>query len=241
MAFGRAKQKIIEDRHCIDIDGREVPLLVRRHPRAKRMILRVNTKGEGVVITVPKHLDPDDGLDMARRQSAWITEHLDRVGERTPFADGASVPFLGRDHLIRHRPEERGTVWLDGCEIHVAGNAEHLSRRVTDWMKKQARSRITTLAHDKAERLEKDLKRITIRDTRTRWGSCSFKGCLSFSWRLILTPQSVLDYVVAHEVSHLAHMDHSKNFWRTVDTLTGDAQASRDWLSTHGGALHRIG
>lgn len=239
--FGRKVKKIHEAHHTIDIDGRAVPLLVRRHPRAKRIILRVNTRGEGVVVTVPAHADPSDAFNMAHRQSDWINEHLTKQEERTPFADGVFAPYLGQEYLVCHRPNERGTVWIEADEIHVAGGKEHLTRRLTDWMKKQARTRITELAHDKAERLDKDITRITIRDTRTRWGSCSFKGCLSFSWRLVMTPEDVLDYVVAHEVSHLSHMDHSKNFWRTVDTLTPDADSARDWLSENGSALHRIG
>lgn len=241
MPFGRSRKRIREEQHSIDIEGSAVPLLVRRHPTAKRMILRVNTGGDGVVVTIPAHVAPEDGLNMARRQSKWIQDNLNKLGGRTPFADGMEIPYLGEAHVIRHHPDRRGTVWQVNRELHVAGQAEHISRRLTDWLKKQARSHISTLAHDKARQLDRDVRHITIRDTRTRWGSCSAKGGLSFSWRLILAPEHVLDYVVAHEVSHLAHMNHSRQFWKTVEELTANYQVGRDWLSAHGSGLHRIG
>ncbi|MBC8269352.1 MAG: M48 family metallopeptidase [Rhodospirillaceae bacterium] len=100
---------------------------------------------------------------------------------------------------------------------------------------------VLCLHQTKATQIGKKATRITIRDTRTRWGSCSFKGCLSFSWRLVMAPPGVLDYVVAHEVAHLAHMNHGPEFWDTVDSLCPNASNGRAWLSENGSALHRIG
>jgi predicted metal-dependent hydrolase len=241
MAPRRPHNKIKEEHHSIEIEGREIPLIVRRHPRARRMILRVNTAGEGAVVTIPAHASSADALDLARRQSSWLCQHLDDMGERVVFGDGAQVPFQGDQYFVRHRGDGRGTVWIEGGEINVAGGTEHLSRRLGDWLKKQARARIVSLAHQKAKQIDKRPARITVRDTRTRWGSCSFKGGLSFSWRLIMAPPEILDYVVAHEVAHLAHMNHSSSFWDTVDRLTENAKGGRAWLSDNGAALHRIG
>jgi len=241
MAFGKSKNRMREEHHRIDIGGHEVPLIVRRHPRARRIILRVNAAGEGAVVTIPPHVDVADGLEMAHRQSAWLEQRLGDMGERTAFADGVRVPFQGIDYTVLHQPNARGTVWIEGDGIHVAGDVRHLTRRLNDWMRKQARTEISPLAFAKAERIERVPSRITIRDTRSRWGSCSSKGGLSFSWRLVMAPPDVLDYVVAHEVAHLAHMNHGAHFWKTVDTLTADARAGRDWLSNNGSALHRIG
>jgi predicted metal-dependent hydrolase len=238
---GNARKKVCEDHHSIDIDGREIPLIVRRHPRARRIILRVNTAGEGAVVTIPAHADPADGIEMARRQSAWLGQRLDDMGARTEFNDGVRVPYRGQDYTLRHDPAARGTVWVEGDEIHVTGDARHMTRRLSDWMKKQARAEIAPLAHTKAASIGHTPSRITIRDTRTRWGSCSHKGGLSFSWRLVMAPNDVLDYVVAHEVAHLEHMNHSPAFWQTVDTLTANASHGRNWLSDNGSALHRIG
>lgn len=241
MGQRRTRKRISEDHHSIRIEGREIPLIVRRHPRARRMILRLNATGEGAVVTIPPHADPADGLDMARRQSAWLRSRLDDIGQHTPFSDGASIPFHGRDLTVRHRPDARGTAWLEEGEIHVAGALEHLSRRLGDWLRKQARADISPLAHAKAAIIDQTVSRITIRDTRTRWGSCSCKGGLSFSWRLVMAPPGVLDYVVAHEVAHLAHMNHSAAFWDTVHCISGHVEEGRDWLRTQGSALHRVG
>ncbi len=239
--MGSAKNKVREDHYSIDIGGREIPLIVRRHPRAQRIILRINTVGEGAVVTIPAHADPADGLEMARRQSAWLGERLDDVGARIEFSDGVQVPFQGQDYTLRHNPAARGTVWIEDGEIHVAGDLRHMTRRLNDWMKKQARAKIVPLSHAKAANIGHAPSRITIRDTRTRWGSCSSNGGLSFSWRLVMAPGEVLDYVVAHEVAHLKHMNHSLAFWQTVDTLTTNSKYGRNWLSNNGSTLHRIG
>jgi predicted metal-dependent hydrolase len=163
------------------------------------------------------------------------------MGERVVFGDGVQIPFQGAQYIVRHREDGHGTVWIEDSDINVAGGIEHLSRRLGDWLKKQAHIRIVSLAHQKAKQIDKTLARITVRDTRTRWGSCSSKGGLSFSWRLIMAPPEILDYVVAHEVAHLAHMNHSSSFWDTVDRLTENAKGSRAWLNDNGTVLHRIG
>ena len=132
-------------------------------------------------------------------------------------------------------------VWIEDGEINVTGDIKYLSRRLSDWLKKQAQIRIKTLVYQKAKQIKRVPSRITIRDTRTRWGSCSSKGRLSFSWRLIFAPPEILDYVVAHEVAHLVHMNHSSKFWNTVDRLTENAKSGRAWLNGNGSALQRIG
>ena len=125
--------------------------------------------------------------------------------------------------------------------LFVSGRAEHLKRRVRDWLKEEARRSLGVLAHEFAARLARPVRRITIRDPRSRWGSCSRDGTLSLSWRLVLAPERVARYVVAHEAAHLKHMNHSAAFWRTVDSLVDDAAPARAWLRRHGAALHGFG
>ena len=151
------------------------------------------------------------------------------------------MPLGGVEHTIRHVPHKRGVVRRQGAEILVAGRPEHLARRIRDWFRKEARSKIGRLVGDKAAALNRTAGRITIRDTRSRWGSCSAGGNLSFCWRLVMAPETVLDYVVAHEVAHLAEPHHGPKFWRLVETLTSDMEASREWLKLNGEALHRYG
>jgi hypothetical protein len=148
---------------------------------------------------------------------------------------------LGQPHVIVHDPAARRGVWRDAGVIRVSGFAEHLPRRVRDFLKREARAMLTERAHDKAGRLDRPIARISLRDTRSRWGSCSSDGGLSFSWRLILAPEEVLDYVVAHEVAHLMHHDHGAKFWALVTDLTPSVDAPRQWLRAHGPELHRYG
>ena len=227
--------------YSLDIEGRAVPLRVRRNGRARRLVLRIDAAADGAVVTLPPGVPVEDGLDMARQRAAWIAGRLAALPARRPFADGSRVPFLGVEHPVRHRSGCRGTAWLEDGEIHVAGGAEHLARRLTDWLKGEARRRIAPLVADKAARLGQTAGRIALRDTRSRWGSCSANGNLSFCWRLVMAPETVLDYVVAHEVAHLAERGHSPRFWRAVAGLTNDAEGARAWLRDNGDGLHRYG
>jgi len=235
------KRKMSNHRYRIVIDGRSIPLTVRKNSRARRMILRLDIGSDGAVVTIPAHADPADGLEMARRESAWLSERLETQPQRLPFVEGSRVPYLGRDYTLQRLPGRRGVIKRTEDEIFVPGDPEHMARRLTDWFRKQARAEISGRVHAKAAIIGRTPGRITIRDTRSRWGSCASGGGLSFSWRLIMAPEAVLDYVVAHEVSHLAHMNHGRCFWKTVAQLVDDLDAARDWLRANGEQLHRIG
>ena len=231
--------------HYLEIDGRRVPVRLRRNNRARRLILRADAArndGEaGVVVTLPTGVPIAEALGWAGMQSAWISRHLEKLPERIPFTDGARVPLLGDEHIIRHAPEARRGVWAAGGTIYVSGREEHLARRLTDWLKKEARKRISALATAKAERLGHKHGRISIRDTKSRWGSCASNGNLNFSWRLVMAPEFVFDYVVAHEVAHLAEHNHGPAFWHHVADLTDEPERARAWLRSFGPGLHRYG
>ncbi|MGF1639795.1 MAG: M48 family metallopeptidase [Rhodospirillales bacterium] len=218
-----------------------MPLTVRRHPRARRIVLRLATSGGGAVATIPAGASFEDGVALAVAHAGWILGRLAAVPARVPFAAGAVLPFLGHDHRLRHHARSVPAVRREEGEIIVAGRAEDLPRRVGDWLRRQARSEIGPRVDDKAAALGRTPGRITVRDPRSRWGSCSAAGNLSFSWRLVMAPALVLDYVVAHEVAHLAHRDHGPRFWHTVAGLTEDMDEGRAWLSRHGRGLHRYG
>ena len=230
-----------EQTFTLELEGRAVPLRVRRNARARRLVLTIDTAGEGVVVTVPNRVAVREGVELARSKAGWILGCLDALPPRTPFADGAVVPVLGVGHRVRHCPGRRGTVWREEGEIVVAGRPEHLARRLTDWLRRTARLEITARVADKAARLGRTPGRVTIRDTRSRWGSCSADGNLSFSWRLVLMPEAVLDYVVAHEVAHLAYRGHGPRFWGAVARLTNDPDGARAWIRRHGESMHRYG
>lgn len=225
----------------MDIKGRIIPVRLRRNNKARRIILRVDQDNDGAVLTLPRRAAEADALALLEEQSAWLLDRLDGMPPRLPFADGAAIPILGEEHLIRHEPILRGGVIRERGVINVSGRIEHLPRRVRDWVRKEARAAIEPVADAFARRLDLKYSKISIRDTKSRWGSCAASGNLSFSWRLLMTPQWVLDYVVAHEVSHLAHMNHGPAFWRTVASLDVMTDRAREWLNRESARLHRIG
>lgn len=225
----------------LDLDGHALPVRIRRSARAGRLSLRLAADGDGVVLVLPAGIAVAEGLRFARSRHDWLRRRLAALPPRVPFADGAVVPVLGVGHRLRHRPEARRGVWLEGDEIHVSGGSEHLARRVADFLRARALREASTRAHAAARRLQRVPRRIAVRDTTSRWASCTAAGDLAFSWRLVLAPEPVFDYVVAHEVAHLAEMNHGPAFWRLVASLVADVAAPRDWLRRHGPALHRYG
>ncbi len=225
----------------LELAEREVAVELQRHPRARRISLRISKTGQGITMVLPRRTPVREALAFAEQNSGWILKHLEALPAPIPFVAGAVIPLLGLDHRIVHDPPSRGGVRREPGVITVSGRAEHLPRRLTDFLKREARSEIASRARDKAERIDRPLGRISLRDTRSRWGSCSAKGDLNFSWRLILTPDFVLDYVVAHEVAHLAELNHSPRFWKIAAGLTADMDRAKAWLKREGGQVHRYG
>jgi len=233
-----------------------VRLAVRISSRAHRISLRIDPTGDGAVLVVPEGVPFQQAERFAQDQAGWLARNLARQPNRITFEDGVLLSVLGRKHRIRHTPDQRRGVWIepaqevahaatDGetepADLCVSGETDHLPRRVTDWLKRQAREEISSRARAYARQLDKRVAKVSIRDTSSRWGSCSSSGTLSFSWRLILAPESVLDYVCAHEAAHLVEMNHSPAFWRLVRGLVGNWEAERRWLKRNGAELHRYG
>lgn len=236
------KTQAESDRLEIEHAGVSLPLAFVRSRRARRVSLRVDTANRRVVLTAPQRMPYTTAVAFAHAQAGWIASRLKRLPSPRPFADGAEVPLFGVPHRIRHRPEIRGTVWIEAGEIHVAGRAEHLSRRLRDWLTAEIRQRLPPLVHAKAARVERTVKRVSLRDSRTRWGSCGPDGGLSFSWRLVFAPPHVLDYLVAHEVAHLVHMNHGPRFWALAERLCdGPMSVPRTWLKANGEILLQYG
>jgi len=218
---------------------------VRRHRQARRYTLRIHAATREVVLTMPPRGSLREARDFAQKHGGWIASRLHRLPEAAPFAPGAIVPLRGVAHRIEHRPG-RGTVWVeagdDGAQlICVAGEAPHVDRRVADFLKREAQRDLEIASRRAADQLGVAIRRVAVRDQSSRWGSCSSTGVLSFSWRLILAPPHVLDYLAVHEVAHLIEMNHSPRFWRLVNRLCPDADRAKAWLNAHGTDLHRYG
>lgn len=225
----------------LDLGGIEVPLQVRRHPRARRITLRLAGGGDGVVVVLPPGIRVEEGVRLAREHAEWIRSRLAARPPHVPFADGEVLPVGGRTLTIRHDPAERRGVWVDGDRLRVGGDAGSVPGRIRRWLRDEALRTIEARIAAKAARLPRLPAAVSLRDTRSRWGSCSSGGRLSFSWRLILAPPPVLDYVVAHELAHLRHHDHGPAFWAAVDELSGQVRPARAWLRRHGSTLFRYG
>ncbi len=213
----------------------------RRSARARRISLRIDPRNSYVIVTLPMRAGRAAGMTLLANHAAWVADRLAALPRPISFADGASVPIAGVPHRIRHMPGERGGAWLAGGEICVAGEAAFLPRRVADLLRREARQRLGALAAAKAEMARVRPSRVTVKDTSSRWGSCAPDGTVMFSWRLVMAPVFVQDYVAAHEVAHLRHMNHGKRFWALVSELTPHADAGIAWLRREGAGLLRMG
>jgi len=228
-------------RVLLRIEGRPVEVTVRLNPRARRLIVKVHPSTGEVSVVAPSRRSLDHAMDFARSESSWIARRLAHVPEPVDLEPGATVPFRGEEHTIRPAARGPAPVWIERGSrvIRISGHQEHAPRRLLDFLKREARKMFEARVFHYAELVGVQPKRITVRDTASRWGSCSTTRSLSFSWRLILAPPFVLDYVVAHEVAHLKHMNHGTRFWSLVRELVGDAETPQEWLSKNGPLLHR--
>ena len=221
--------------------GLPAPVIVRRSKQARRLSLRVNVTLRAATLVLPQRVSHRAGMEFLNDHLDWIKERLDALPAALPFREGASVPFLGRPHRITPAPGARRGVWIEEDAIMVSGPVEFLPRRVADFLKREAKERIWRLAPKMAQTIGKEVSKVRIGDPKSRWGSCNSKGNLAFSWRLVLAPEEILAYVVAHEVAHLREMNHSAAFWDWVRVLHPDIETPRRWLKTNGAGLYRYG
>jgi predicted metal-dependent hydrolase len=219
---------------------------LRRHRQARRYTLRIQAATREVILTMPPRGTVKEAREFAQKHGGWIAARLGRLPEALRFADGIVVPLRGVPHRITHRRGVRGTVWIetngDGEQLLcVAGETPHVDRRVGDFLRSEAKRELEAASLRFAAELGVRVRRVAVRDQGSRWGSCSTAGVLSYSWRLILAPSFVLNYLAAHEVAHLAEMNHSPRFWRLVRRLCADHERAKVWLDVHGSDLHRYG
>ncbi len=248
----------------VKVKGLGLPILLRKSWRARRFSLQVSEARRGAILTMPAYSSYAQADEFLSRHLDWLRERVAGLSEPVPFTDGAVVPLRGEAHRISFAgpARKRGVVWIEAPEdaqavpawpqgarvaksklprLTVAGEFEHAPRRLLDWLKRQAHLDLKSQVELHADRLGLRPARIVVRDQTTRWGSCSTSGALSFSWRLVLAPSFVLDYLAAHEVAHLGQMNHGPRFWGLVEKTFPRHEEARTWLRKHGASLHRYG
>jgi hypothetical protein len=224
--------------HRIEGLGLGAPVTVRVSPRARRVSLRVDAASRRVELVLPRRCAEKTALAFVAAHRGWIAARVAAMPPPRRLVDGASVPVFGRPHVIRHVSDPQhgsttGPVTIADGEIRVRGDPAHLARRVRDHLIALAKRDFAARTRLLAARLDKSVARVGVRDPKSRWGSCSSRGAISYSWRLVFAPEAVIDYVVAHEVAHLVEMNHSPRFWRVVASLVADSATPRAWLRRH--------
>lgn len=211
---------------------------LRQSARARRLSLRISRLDGRVTLTMPKKVSEREALRFLESREEWLRGHLTELAPEVRVTLGGTVQFEGRETSIVVG-KTRSAKLVDG-RIEVPDQPDKAGARVRALLKLLARDRLAQASDHYAALLGRPYGRLTLRDTRSRWGSCSSDGDLMYSWRLVMAPPEVLTYVAAHEVAHLAEMNHSPAFWRVVTDLYPDHAAARRWLKDNGDTLHRV-
>ena len=227
------------------VAGRTLPLRIVENERARRLTLRIDTGGRGLRITVPPGMARGEVESFLTRHQGWLEQRLAKVPDRPQVRDGIKIPLRGVPHRVVHAPSTRGSVNVEkddsGVSLVVHGDRRHLPRRLADFLKREAKRDIEALVEKHTRTVGRRAKAIRYKDTVSRWGSCTSDGVLSFSWRIMMAPPTVIDYLVAHEVAHLKEMNHGPKFWRLCRELCPRTDEGKAWLKRNGNALQAIG
>jgi hypothetical protein len=228
-----------------EVAGRSLPLRIVENDRATRLTLRIAAGGTGLRITVPPGISQREVDRFLERHRGWLEQRLAKLPDQPQVRPGIKVPVRGVPHLIVHEPGKRGIAEIsateDGPALIVHGDRRHLPRRVTDFLKREAKREIEVLVAKHTAAVGRRAKSVRFRDTTSRWGSCTSEGSLSFSWRIAMAPGAVIDYLVAHEVAHLIEMNHGPKFWKLCRELCPRTDEARAWLKRNGSALQAMG
>ena len=228
----------------IDVAGRAMPLTIRADKRARRITLRIEPGGQALKLTVPHGLREREISEFLARHQGWLMTKLARFPTSTSIVEGRYVSIRGLPHRIIRSGKIRGLTEVGVQEgeaiLTVGGAEEHLGRRIREYLKQEARKALEPLARAQAASIGRKVNTVTFKDTKSRWGSCSHNGNLAFSWRIVMAPQHVIDYLAAHEVAHLAEMNHSDRFWALCEQLCPTTDDARHWLKRNGAMLHGL-
>jgi hypothetical protein len=226
----------------VDIEGESVPVRIRRNPRARRISMRADAVKREIRITMPNYTPTNVAMDFIAKKRQWIAARLQSAPEAAPILPGSAIAVEGEAHVIAWQESWPRTVKCGEGELRVGGPEAMIAGRIQRWLKAEARRVYTAEIRHYCGKAGEPVPRLSLGDPRSRWGSCSTRGTISLSWRLIMAPAHVRRSVIAHEVAHMRHMDHSPAFYGWLDQLyEGDRKAADRWLKMHGTGLQRVG
>jgi predicted metal-dependent hydrolase len=219
--------------------GEPIGVEIKNNPKGKNICLRINTVECKVILSLPRLINMQQGIDFLHNKVSWIKKNLPHKNSIKTFIPGENISFLGRNYNLEHTPMARAGVSIDENKIQVSGEIDYFARRVGDFIKREFLEYAFKESHHMAEILGVTVGRITLRDQRTRWGSCTSDGNIALSWRLALAPKAVIDYVIAHEICHLKEMNHSVRFWNLIyQVYNEDIAKAKLWLKENAYLLY---
>lgn len=223
----------------LELGGRALPIEVRRLAHARRLTLRLAPDGTAVRVTIPRWTPTREAIDFARARADWLEQQLARLVLAIPVAPGITLAWRGEPVTLVHDAGGRRGVRVEEGALRVGGAVESLAPRLRRWMQAEARALFLADLADYAPAAGVPVPPLALTGAQRRWGSCSARGAVRLNWRLAMAPDRVRRSVVAHEVAHLVHFDHSPRFHALLETLfEGDIAAANRWLKQHGRELY---
>lgn len=225
----------------IEIDGRTIPIVIRRLGQARRMTMRLAPDGSEIRISMPQWGRTADALIFAKTKREWLAGQLARHADPAPLTHGQSLPFRGEQLLVEHVPTaQRRPVVMQG-KLRVGGPAAGLDGRIRRWLQSEAKTLFAVDLAYYCAHAQVPVPTLVLTNARSRWGSCSGQGVIRLNWRLVMAPDAIRRSVVAHEVAHLVHFDHSPRFHAFLERIfEGDIDSANRWLKAHGRGLYAI-
>lgn len=223
----------------IEIAGRSLPIVIRRLERARRLTMRLAPDGSAVRISMPQWTRTEEALAFAKSRRDWLEKQLSRIPEQSEAADGSELSFRGERIVLRHDPAAPRRPFLDDGELIVGGPLASLPARTVRWLQGEARGLLEGDLAFYCDRAGLPTSPLALSSAQRRWGSCAADGAIRINWRLVMAPDAVRRSVVAHEVAHLIHFDHSPAFHHCLGQLfEGSVHEANRWLKAHGRSLY---
>ena len=225
-------------------DTLELPrgVQLRHSKRSKRMALRLNPKKRVIELVIPPRASTAQAQLFLASHQDWIAKTLASLPQSFIFEDGAQMPLFGANVTLNFSDQishKSPKIALEESILTISANLNEPQLRLKRFIKAEIKDLLTRLSIEKAEEIGKTVKSVTVRDTSSRWGSCSPDGAISYSWRLAFAPYESIDYVVAHEIAHLVHMDHSPRFWAQTEKMCLDYKKGKTWMRQNSAELMR--